>query len=128
VITRDGQAVAIIDWEFAAPGRRIWDVVSTARLCVPFTAPSRRDPVYQECDVTERLGRLLEAYGLDDDDRAIFTEVLEERRAAGERFIRGRLARGDRAFIDRWDNPEGRSRLLLERSWISAVPTAVAQR
>ena len=95
VIAREGRAEAIIDWEFAAPGRRIWDVVSTARLCVPFTAPSRRDPVYTGLDVTRRLRVLLDAYGLDDADRENFTEVLEERRAVGEAFVRRRVARGE---------------------------------
>jgi aminoglycoside phosphotransferase (APT) family kinase protein len=128
VITRGGRAVAIIDWEFAAPGRRIWDVVSTARLCVPFTAPSRRDPAYDGLDVTERLRVFLDAYGLSADDRSIFTEILEERRVAGERFVRGRVGRREPAFVDRWDNAEGEARLLAEQRWISAVPVDVARR
>ncbi len=33
IVARDGEAVAVLDWEFAAPGRAVWDVVSTARLC-----------------------------------------------------------------------------------------------
>jgi Phosphotransferase enzyme family len=128
VITRDGKAVAIIDWESAAPGRRIWDVVTAARLCVPFTAPSRRDPVYAGADVTTRLRLFLDAYGLPDPDRAIFTRVLDERRVVGERFVRGRVARGEAAFRELWDNPEGAARLLVERGWISDVPADVALR
>jgi Ser/Thr protein kinase RdoA (MazF antagonist) len=128
VITRDGQAVAIIDWEFAAPGRRIWDVVSTARLCVPFTHPSRRDPVYAGADVTARLHAFLDSYDLDDADRDRFTAVLRERSLTGERFVRGRVARGDQAFVERWDNPRGESRLIVEQSWIGAVPNDVARR
>ena len=128
VITRDGRAVAIIDWEFAAPGRRIWDVVSTARLCVPFTHPSRRDPVYAGAEVTARLHTFLDSYDLDDADRDQFAAVLRERSRAGERFVRGRVARGDRAFIERWDNPSGESRLIVEQSWIGAVPNDVARR
>jgi hypothetical protein len=128
VIVRDGRAVAIIDWEFAAPGRRIWDVVSTARLCVPFTAPSRRDPVYDGLDVTHRLRVLLDAYGLDDADRASFTEVLEERRVIGERFVRNRVARGEPAFTERWDNPDGEARFQVEHGWVAAVPKAVARK
>lgn len=128
VIVRAGRAVAVIDWEFAAPGRRIWDVVSTARLCVPFTAPSRRHPAYDGQDVTHRLRLLLDAYRLSDADRAIFTEVLDERRRAGERFVRRRVARRDPAFRQLWDHPEGESRLRIESGWIDAVPADVAQR
>jgi len=128
VITRDGLAVAVIDWEFAAPGRRIWDVVSTARLCVPFTAPERRDPVYDGLDVIARLRILLDAYGLEDADRAAFTEVLDQRRIAGEQFVRRRIALGETAFAERWATAEGERRMGLERHWVGAVPPGVALR
>jgi hypothetical protein len=128
VITRDRRAEAIIDWEFAAPGRRIWDVVSTARLCVPFTHPSRREPVFAGADVIARLRTFLDAYQLEDADRGRFTEVLRERSLAGERFVRGRVARGEPAFVERWATPDGLSRLRVEQAWISAVPSDVARR
>jgi Phosphotransferase enzyme family len=126
VVARDGRAVAIIDWETAAPGRRIWDVVSTARFCVPFTAQPRRDAVYQGQDVTRRLRLFLDAYGLSAADRAAFTAVLDERRVVGERFVQARVARGEPAFVDKWDTPEGEARLRQERDWIAAVPVDVA--
>lgn len=125
VIARDGRAVAVIDWEFAAPGRRIWDVVSTARLCVPFTAPSRRTAAYHGLDVRERLRTLVEAYRLSEPDRAAFAGVLDERRRVGERFVRGRVARREPAFVELWDNAEGEARLQVERGWVEAVPVDV---
>jgi len=127
VITRHGRATAIIDWELAAPGRRIWDVVSTAKLCVPFTAPSRRDPVYDGQDVTDRLRVFLDAYQLDDSDRAVFTQVLEERRIATERFVRGRIRRREAHFVEKWDNATGEELLLAETNWITTLPADVAR-
>lgn len=126
VIVRDGRAVALIDWEFAAPGRRIWDVVSTARLCVPFTAPQRRDPAYDGLDVATRLHLFLDAYDLDVEDRAAFAGVLDERRIAGERFVRRRIALGEPAFAQMWGTEEGGHRLALEREWVGAVPAEIA--
>jgi hypothetical protein len=35
VVFRDGIAVALLDFEFAAPGRPIYDLAQLARLCVP---------------------------------------------------------------------------------------------
>jgi aminoglycoside phosphotransferase (APT) family kinase protein len=128
VVTRDGRAVAIIDWEFAAPGRRIWDVVSTARLCVPFTAPARRDSVYRDVNVIDRLQIFLDAYGLAAMDRRNFAQVLDERRRAGERFTRHRVARGEAAFIQKWGTPEGERLFVVEREWVDAVPTDIATR
>jgi len=128
VIVRDGRAVAIIDWEFASPGRAIWDVVSTARLCVPFTAPDRRDPVYQGLDVTARLRTFLDAYGLSAVERSAFPSVLDQRRQAGERFTRRRVALGEAAFVQRWAGSAGEERYASERDWVHAVPPDVAVR
>ena len=35
VVFRDGIAVALVDFEFAAPGRPVYDLAQLARLCVP---------------------------------------------------------------------------------------------
>jgi hypothetical protein len=126
VIVRDGRAVAIIDWEFASPGRAIWDVVSTARLCVPFVSSERRDPVFQDLDVTDRLRTFLDAYGLSAAERADFVRVLDQRRQAGERFTRRRVALGEPAFVQQWAGPAGEQRYATERDWVRAVPAAVA--
>ena len=40
VVFRDGIAVALLDFEFAAPGRPVYDVAYLARLCVPPTTTS----------------------------------------------------------------------------------------
>lgn len=32
---RDGRAVALLDFDFAAPGRRSYDLAAFARMCVP---------------------------------------------------------------------------------------------
>ena len=43
VVFRGGEAVAFLDFDFAAPGRPIWDVAMTARMCVPIQPPE--DPL-----------------------------------------------------------------------------------
>ena len=35
VVFRDGSAVALLDFDFAAPGRRAFDLAAFARMCVP---------------------------------------------------------------------------------------------
>ncbi|MGW2643110.1 aminoglycoside phosphotransferase family protein [Streptomyces sp. NPDC001348] len=39
VVFRDGRAVALIDFDLAAPGRPLWDVAMTARYWVPILDP-----------------------------------------------------------------------------------------
>jgi thiamine kinase-like enzyme len=35
VVFRDGEAVALLDFDFAAPGRPLFDLAAFARMCVP---------------------------------------------------------------------------------------------
>ncbi len=40
VVFRDGRAVALIDFDLAAPGAPVWDVAATARLWAPLRRPA----------------------------------------------------------------------------------------
>ncbi|MCE0537271.1 phosphotransferase [Kineosporia rhizophila] len=128
IVAHDGSAAAVLDWEFAAPGRPLWDVVSTARLCVPFTHPSRHDPSVPPMDMAEMRRRLLvflAGYGLSEEDRRAFPRVVDQRRQAGELFVLGRVAAGQTAF-GRWVTPQGRAQLAAEKSWVAELPADVA--
>lgn len=39
VVFRDGRAVALLDFEFAAPGRPVFDLAHFARMCIPLDHP-----------------------------------------------------------------------------------------
>ncbi|MHB1785426.1 MAG: phosphotransferase [Acidimicrobiales bacterium] len=39
VVFRDGIAVALLDFDFAAPGRRLYDLAQLAKMCVPLDTP-----------------------------------------------------------------------------------------
>ena len=74
VVFRDGRAVAFIDFEFAAPGRPIYDLAQLARLCVPIESDFDQDRIgWCPADRPARLRLVADAYGLDRDAR---TELL----------------------------------------------------
>lgn len=75
VVFRDGRAVALIDFDLAAPGSRLWDVAGAARLWAPLRAPEdildpRRD------EAVQRLTDFVAAYGLPLDPVALVAAVL----------------------------------------------------
>jgi hypothetical protein len=79
VVFRDGVAVALLDFEFAAPGRAVYDLAHLARLCVPI-----EDDVDQVrmgwlgADRPARLRLVADAYGLDARGRVELLAALED--------------------------------------------------
>ena len=65
IVFRNGEAVALIDFEFAAPGRPIYDLAHLARLCVPIEHEVDRERMgWGPADHPARLRLLADAYGL----------------------------------------------------------------
>jgi len=98
-VFRDGEAVAFIDFDFAAPGRPIWDLAYCAWYWVPMLPPRLAAVEGQPgLDAVARLRVLADAYGLDDDERrellALIPVVLE----TSHWFVAARVAAGDPVF------------------------------
>lgn len=74
---QDGRVVGAIDWDYASPGPRIWDLSYLAYRVVPLTSTDRADGFTPE-QRRARLALLMEAYGssFDHDE---FLDVVQER-------------------------------------------------
>lgn len=64
-VFRDGQAVALIDFDLMGWTTRSIDLVNTVMHWVPLCDPRDRGPAFQDIDVAGRLGLLLDGYGTD---------------------------------------------------------------
>jgi hypothetical protein len=74
-IYRSGLPHFFIDWDFAAPGELLWDVVYAAWLFVPLFDKRRcRELGWPDEDRTKRLVAFCDAYRLE--DRSDFVDVL----------------------------------------------------
>jgi hypothetical protein len=121
VVFRDGIAVALLDFDFAAPGRREHDLASMARMCVPVDADDAAalsgrgglDPV-------ARLRVVADAYGLDRAGRVALVEGLAEGIERGGEFVRRRVEAGEAAFIEMWESMGGQERFDRRRRWFAA--------
>ena len=61
VVFRDGEAVALLDFDFAAPGRPVYDLACFARMCVPIDDDENRARFgWNDDDLPARL-RLVDA-------------------------------------------------------------------
>ena len=62
LVFRDGRAIGVIDWDFASPGPRLWDLAYLAYRIVPLTSADRSDGFTDE-ERWQPFDLLLAAYG-----------------------------------------------------------------
>ena len=101
VVFRDGTAVALLDFEFAAPGRAVYDLAQLARLCVPIDDDLDQERLgWVPADRPGRLRVVADAYGLDADDRDGLLRAVDDAIDQIERAAR-RPADGPDSKFDR---------------------------
>jgi hypothetical protein len=124
VVFRDGLAVALIDFDLAAPGAPVWDVAAAARLWAPLRAPvDTADP--RRFRELGRLRVLVDAYGLDPAGRDELVAAVLESHEWMIGIVRSGAAAGVPGFAAYW-TPEAEARNLRARSWLRRNADAVA--
>ena len=128
VVFRDGRAVALLDFDFAAPGRRTFDLAAFARMCVPVdddVSASRLG--WLASDRPARLRLACDAYGLDTGGRAEMLRFLSQAIARGGEFVQRRAEAGEPGFVTMWTEMGGMERFDRRRRWwADAAPNFVA--
>jgi hypothetical protein len=101
VVFREGEAVALLDFDFAAPGRSVWDLAQTARMWIPLRPPelsgerAHRDPF-------RRLAVLTHAYRLESTEYGSLVDAIIASKRVGTRFVQRRVRAGEPAFVETW--------------------------
>jgi hypothetical protein len=127
VVFRHGAAVALLDFDFAAPGRPVYDVMRFAMLCVPIDDEVSAARVgWQPAAKPARLRLLADAYGLDATARQQLLEVLDHSVARSGTFVRRRVEAGDPNFIKMWQEMGGAERFDRRRRWWAAEEQSFA--
>jgi Ser/Thr protein kinase RdoA (MazF antagonist) len=112
IVFRAGQAAALIDFDFAAPGRPLWDLAMCAWYWVPMVPqPIAAVEGLDGLDSAARLRIMVDAYGLDDSGRRAFLDLFPPAVAMMRTFVNARVAAGDPVFTEvdaqrdpqRWD-------------------------
>jgi hypothetical protein len=120
VVFRDGEAVAFLDFDFAAPGSRLFDLARLALMTVPIDAPEDAARTGRGgLDPFVRLRVVADAYGLAPGREAL-VNVLERNVAAGGAFLQRRIERGEKAFLAMRDQMGGMERYDRRRAWFAA--------
>jgi Phosphotransferase enzyme family len=121
LVYRNQVAVGLLDFDFAAPGRRLYDLAQFARMNVPMDSDDDavllgRAPPF---DPFRRLRIVADAYGLPP-GRAEFLEVMAEGIRRGGEFLQRRLNEGNEAFIAMVAATGGMAKFDRRRAWFAA--------
>jgi hypothetical protein len=120
VVYRSGAAVALLDFDFAAPGRRAFDLAAFASMCIPLDTPADAARSGRPgLDPFARLRLVADAYGLPP-GRSELIDLISERFAEGGAFVQRRVDAGIEAFVEMWNTMGGKERYERRRSWFAA--------
>ncbi len=118
VVFRNGEAVALLDFDFAAPGRPLFDLAAFARMCVPIDDDLSASRLgFRELDRPARLRLVAETYGLNAEGRHTLVELLDRAMESGGSFVQRRVDAGDPNFIRMLDEMGGMERYGRRLRW-----------
>ena len=121
VVFRDGAAAALLDFDFAAPGRPAYDLARCALMCVPIDDEISATRLgWHPAAQPARLRLVADSYGLDAAGRRQLVDVLADLVARGGEFVRRRVEAGDPNFITMWNAMGGQERFDRRRRWWAA--------
>lgn len=120
VVSRGGVAVALLDFDFVAPGSRLYDLARLALMTVPIDHPEDAARTGRVgLDPFTRLRVVADAYGLAP-GRAALIESVGRNVAAGGTFLQRHIDRGETAFLAMRDAMGGMERYDRRRVWFAA--------
>ena len=120
VVFRDSVAVALLDFDFAAPGSRLFDLARLVLMTVPIDTPEDAARTGRRgLDPFVRLRAAADAYGLPP-ERAGLVDAIEGNAASGGVFLQRRIDRGEKAFLAMRDEMGGMARYDRRRAWFAA--------
>ena len=118
VVFRGRMAVALLDFDFAAPGRRSHDLACFARMCVPVDDDvSRANLGWEVTRLPHRLRLIVDTYGCSQGDRREIMASLDRGVADGGEFVRRHAEAGEPGFVEMWASIGGMARFDRRREW-----------
>lgn len=117
IIFRDHRAVALIDFDLASPGSRLWDVGCAARLWAPlrpdtYITDARHGRAFQ------RLRLFVDSYGLEHAERSRILSTVKQNQQWFFQLVERHIAAGHTAFM-RYKKAETRMQPREYSRWLS---------
>jgi len=118
VVFRAGTAVALLDFDYAAPGRPSHDLACFARMCVPIDDDtSSADLGWSSAHGPSRLRLIVDVYGCTSVERSEIIDSLDDAIGHGGEFVQRHAEAGESGFVEMWASLGGMARFDRRREW-----------
>jgi hypothetical protein len=101
VVFREGRAVALIDFDLASPGCRVWDIAGAARLWAPLRPECYVDEGRRDRSLA-RFRLFVDAYGPTATEREAVVEAVRRNHEWSYDIVGTAAAHGHAGFADYW--------------------------
>jgi aminoglycoside phosphotransferase (APT) family kinase protein len=102
-VYRNGRPSAFVDWDFAAPGRRLWDLAYAVWWLVPLHRPEFMEVIgWPPVDQPSRLTLFVDAYELGE-ERVELLDTVEQRQLRNQSQLRSWVEAGSIPAFDEHD-------------------------
>lgn len=125
VVFADGRARALIDFDLVRPGSRVEEVCNLLLWWAGWMAPEDRDPALRFVDPAERGRLLVDAYGLDADERSLLLPVAANIAERAWHTMRWRSTRLGGGWRRMWTAGVG-DRIRRREEWLRAQEPLLA--
>jgi thiamine kinase-like enzyme len=118
VVFRDGRAIGLLDFDFAAPGRTVFDLAAFARMCTPIDDDLNASRLgFEVVDRPVRLRLVADTYGLDTSGRQELIQHLDRSMRGGGAFVQRRVDARDPNFTRMLEEMGGMERYERRLRW-----------
>ncbi len=122
VVFRHGVAVGLLDFDFCAPGRPVYDLAQFVRMCVPIDDDESSALLgWEPRDRPGRARLACDAYGLDAPGRAELLAIIDDAVAHSGEFVKRHVDAGDPGFVLMWEWMGGQERWERRKRWWAAA-------
>lgn len=127
VVFRRGEATGLVDFDYAAPGRPVWDLARFATMCVPVDDDIGAGRLgWAPADRPARLRLVADVYGLEARARREFLSILDVLVARSGQWVFSKVQAGDVNFTKMWNDLGGMERHNRRRRWWNTNRDGVA--
>ncbi|HEY9776634.1 MAG TPA: phosphotransferase [Planktothrix sp.] len=127
-VFKEGEVVGFLDFDFAAPGRPLWDIARAVILWVPIDNPDLAHSYgFGGRDPYKRLKLFCDCYGMQRSDRLQLVDLIDQVGVKSEAYVKGEVDAGKPAFIELWNKHDLAGIYRRRRQWLHENADALTE-